>query len=264
VWKHLTHANIAPLLGVTIAPFQLALSWMSGGDLPDYIKRYPDADRLGLVSAPPAALSHAYSRHKLCDVAGGLCYLHSRNMVHGNLKGVRDRPKSRFITALTSDQSNVLIDDSGHARITDFGLTRVTQGLSQQHVHTARWTAPEVLNEGPRSKEADIFSFAMVIIEVCHGRPTVCRASIHCRFALIQVFTGAVPFSNTPSVTAVLVVTQGERPPRPTHPIFTANLWTLMQRCWDNDPHLRPEAPEVLQILLTLLVSHSFRRSSIC
>ena len=35
--------------------------------------------------------------------------------------------------------------------------------------HTARWTAPEILNEGePYSREADVFSFAMVMIEVRH------------------------------------------------------------------------------------------------
>ena len=52
MWKHLTHQNVLPLLGVTIDPFQLVSGWMSGGDLPDYIKRNPDADRLGLVGVP--------------------------------------------------------------------------------------------------------------------------------------------------------------------------------------------------------------------
>jgi hypothetical protein len=53
MWKQLTHSNIVPLLGITIAPFQLISHWMSGGDLPDYIKKNPDADRLKLVRAPP-------------------------------------------------------------------------------------------------------------------------------------------------------------------------------------------------------------------
>ena len=41
----------------------------------------------------------------------------------------------------------------------------------------------------------------------------------------------------------------GERPPRPAHPSCTDDLWTLIQRCWDQDPQLRPEIPEVLQTL---------------
>jgi len=50
---------------------------------------------------------------------------------------------------------------------------------------------------------------------------------------------------------AVLAIREGKRPPRPIHPAFTEELWTLMQRCWARDSCLRPDAAEVLQILLT-------------
>jgi hypothetical protein len=53
MWKCLTHQNIVPLLGVTINPFQLISNWMSGGDLPDYIEKNLDVDRLNLVRIPP-------------------------------------------------------------------------------------------------------------------------------------------------------------------------------------------------------------------
>jgi len=49
---------------------------------------------------------------------------------------------------------------------------------------------------------------------------------------------------------AVLAIREGKRPPRPTHPAFTEGLWALMQRCWAHDSCLRPDAAEVLQILL--------------
>ena len=55
MWKHLSHPNILSLLGVTITPFQLISNWMSGGDLPGYIKKNPTADRLKLVGVPPVA-----------------------------------------------------------------------------------------------------------------------------------------------------------------------------------------------------------------
>jgi len=120
-------------------------------------------------------LSRAYSRYQLFDVAKGLCYLHSCNVIHGDLKGVCGCSRSHCATALTLSQPNILMDNSGHARIADFGLATVTQNLdsmrtaSLQHGHTARWTAPEVLNGGQHSKEADIFSFAMVMIEARHA-----------------------------------------------------------------------------------------------
>ena len=77
-----------------------------------------------------------------------------------------------------SEQPNILVDDSGCPRITDFGLAVVAQNqdsirsLQDGHGHTARWTAPEILNEqGTHSKEADVFSFAMVMVEVRCGYP---------------------------------------------------------------------------------------------
>jgi hypothetical protein len=57
-------------------------------------------------------------------------------------------------------------------------------------------------------------------------------------FRTIQTPTGAAPFGNTPLPTAISAATQGKRPPRPTHPTFSEILWTLAQRCWDQEPHL--------------------------
>ena len=47
----------------------------------------------------------------------------------------------------------------------------------------------------------------------------------------------------------MVLLVQGERPSRPTHPTFTDNLWSLVKLCWDSDPDSRPEVPEVLQVL---------------
>ena len=255
MWKRLTHPNIAPLLGITITPFQLISNWMSGGSLPGYIKTHPDANRLVLVSAATIVFVPCLLSHQLSDTAKGLCYLHSCNLIHGNLKGVRGFPKSCSTSALIPRQVNVLMDDSGRARITDFGLATVTQNLdsvrtiSLQRSNTPRWTAPEVLKGGRYSKEADIFAFAMVMIEVRHESPIMCRPLVYCRFESIQAFTHAVPFYTTSSVTAMLAIMNGKRPPRPTHPTFTEDLWTLMQRCWHQDPTSRPQISEVVQIL---------------
>jgi len=41
----------------------------------------------------------------------------------------------------------------------------------------------------------------------------------------------------------------GERPPRPTHSTLTDELWELMQRCWAQDPRLRPEMSQVVRDL---------------
>ena len=75
------------------------------------------------------------------------------------------------------------------------------------------------------------------------------NAFAHCHSVSSQVFTVAVPFSNNTPAAAMLAIIGGERPPRPAHPQFTNQLWILMQRCWNHDPFLRPDVPEVFKVL---------------
>ena len=66
-----------------------------------------------------------------------------------------------------------MIDGDGHACLTDIGLTSIVHGgnssVSLQGpnmINTTAWAAPEVLAGAPVSKEGDIFTFAMVAVEV--------------------------------------------------------------------------------------------------
>jgi len=84
---------------------------------------------------------------------------------------VLDRVATGILTP--TDQPNILVDATGHAMITDCGLAIVTRNLDSirgapgEHGDSTRWIAPEILdNQGTFSKEADVFSFAMVMIEV--------------------------------------------------------------------------------------------------
>ena len=61
----------------------------------------------------------------------------------------------------------------------------------------------------------------------------------------------------------MLAIMGGKRPSRPAHQALTDELWTLMQRCWNQDPHSRPEVSEALKFLPIALVSHPFQLSSI-
>jgi serine/threonine protein kinase len=68
---------------------------------------------------------------------------------------------------------NVLIDKNNHARLTDFGLASVIREenstLSPQDrgaAGTTAWAAPEILKGGTMSKEGDVFTLAMVAVEV--------------------------------------------------------------------------------------------------
>ena len=125
---------------------------------------------------------------QLIDIVRGLNYLHSQNVVHGDLKGVGESHKMCFVMSFTTyTQPNVLIDDNKNAVLCDFGLTSITVDAGSPHASpvnnagSIRWMAPErlsifdpndpddpdVVPVGVRvTKESDMYSLAMVVIEV--------------------------------------------------------------------------------------------------
>jgi hypothetical protein len=51
VWSALCHPNVLPLLGamMTDNQFSMVSEWMVNGNINEFVKARPDADRLGLV-----------------------------------------------------------------------------------------------------------------------------------------------------------------------------------------------------------------------
>ena len=145
-----------------------------------------------------------------------------------------------------------MVDKSGNARLVDFGLAAIARNphslrstLDEGHA-TGRWCAPEILRGEQRtSKESDIFSFGMVIIEV-GGDQFVLRQR---PYSLVKVFTGEAPFAGSAAPTVVLGIMGGKRPERPNHASFTDYLWNLTRKCLEQAPSDRPKVEQVLEAL---------------
>ena len=92
VWKRLQHPNVVPFLGVPseMPPFESVCDWMENGEITEYVRKNPDVDRVDLVSGFVSIITTSFERQisQLWDVADGLHYLHSCNVIHGSLKGV--------------------------------------------------------------------------------------------------------------------------------------------------------------------------------
>ncbi|KDQ10204.1 hypothetical protein BOTBODRAFT_164140 [Botryobasidium botryosum FD-172 SS1] len=183
VWVRLRHPNVLPLIESVVIDSKMYLvsPWMSNGDLASYLKRNPDADCLQLLT----------------QIATGLEYLHTSKpvVVHGD-------PKA----------NNILISDSGEARLADFGLSDllvdafgrrdsapvspITNATPWEFAGNPRWQAPELLaRDTYRTTSSDVFAFGRVIIEV---------------------YTRKVPFAHIPDSTSVIaLVANGTMPPRP-------------------------------------------------
>ncbi|KAE8674781.1 ACT-like protein tyrosine kinase family protein isoform 2 [Hibiscus syriacus] len=145
------------------------------------------------------------------EVSKGMSYLHQSSIMHRDLKA-----------------ANLLMDANGVVKVADFGVARVAQpGVMTAETGTYRWMAPEVIEHKPYDHKADVFSFGVVLWEL---------------------LTGKLPYENlTPLQAAVGVVQKGLRPviPKHTHPKFVE----LLERCWQQDPSLRPEFSEISYIL---------------
>ncbi|CUA68338.1 Katanin p80 WD40 repeat-containing subunit B1 homolog [Arabidopsis thaliana] [Rhizoctonia solani] len=135
-WSRMDHPNIHRLQGVIMLRGQylgMVSEWMDNGNLHEYIRKHPDADRF-----------------KLCvDIASGLEYMHSTNTVHGDLKA-----------------ANVLVSSDGVAKLSDFDFSVMSEMTSlvfseSSNLRTGslRWMAPELLlveETRTRTRQSDV------------------------------------------------------------------------------------------------------------
>ncbi len=97
-------------------------------------------------------MTKIYVKH----VLKGLDYLHSKGIVHRDIKG-----------------ANVLVDNEGVCKLADFGGAKslLQEDSGPQFMGTINWSAPEILRGEPYTRFADIWSLGCLMIEMLTGVP---------------------------------------------------------------------------------------------
>jgi protein-serine/threonine kinase len=101
--------------------------------------------------------SQGRTRFYACEICLAIGYLHGLNIIYRDLK-----------------PENLLLDNDGHAKITDFGLSKegIMDNISAKTVcGTPEYLAPEILNKSGHGKAVDWYSFGALIYEMLTGLP---------------------------------------------------------------------------------------------
>jgi len=120
-----------------------------------------------------------------CHILSGVQYLHSKGIIHRDIKG-----------------ANILVDAScGVAKLADFGCSKQLLGIFTGSIEESMkairgsvpWMAPEVIKQSGHGRPADIWSIGATMIEMATGKPPWPEFSNNNFATLFHVATSTSP-----------------------------------------------------------------------
>ncbi|KAJ6233956.1 map kinase kinase kinase-like protein [Anaeramoeba flamelloides] len=213
----LRHPNVVQLIGATKNyPYCLVMKYYKYGSLYDIIHNKEVDLRL---------LEMLYIG---IQVANGMKYLHSRKIIHRDLKSAN--------ILLTEEDGEIV------PKIIDFGSSkRKNEENSMRSLHgTAQWMAPEVVRAEQYSFSADVYSFGIILWElICREKPFS---------GMIQTQILGLHFYD--SKTNSLQFLNKRRPKLPQD--LDPDLKILIEGCWNETPDNRPDFNGVASRLIEI------------
>ncbi|XP_010917790.1 serine/threonine-protein kinase 52 [Elaeis guineensis] len=224
VWHKLKHPNVTKFIGASMGTSDLRIpqnnatgndhgslparaccvvvEYLAGGSLKKY-----------LIKNRRKKLAYKIVIQLALDLARGLSYLHSKKIVHRDVK-----------------TENMLLDTQQNLKIADFGVARVEAQNPKDmtgETGTLGYMAPEVLEGKPYNHRCDVYSFGICLWEIyCCDMP-------YPDLSFVEVSSA--------------VVRQNLRPEIPR--CCPSSLANIMRRCWDANPDKRLEMDEVVKLL---------------
>ncbi|KAL2240568.1 serine/threonine-protein kinase HT1-like isoform X2 [Sesamum indicum] len=208
------HKNLVKFIGACKEPVMVIVTeLLLGGTL-----------RKFLVNLRPRCLDMRVAIGFALDIARAMECLHSHGIIHRDLK-----PENLLLT-----------EDHKTVKLADFGLAReesLTEMMTAE-TGTYRWMAPELystvtLRRGEKkhyTHKVDAYSFAIVLWELIHNK---------------------LPFEGMSNLQAAYAAAfKNVRPSADDLPEDLASIVTL---CWKEDPNVRPNFTQIIQMLLHYL-----------
>ncbi|KAH7845266.1 hypothetical protein Vadar_000163 [Vaccinium darrowii] len=220
VWHKLDHPNVTKFIGATLGTPELNIQTDNGHmDMPRnvccVVVEYLPGGTLKsfLIKNRRRKLAFKVVIQIALDLARGLSYLHSKKIVHRDVK-----------------TENMLLDKTRTLKIADFGVARVEASNPNEmtgETGTLGYMAPEVLNGNSYDRKCDVYSFGICLWEIyCCDMP--------------------YPDLSFSEVTSAVVL-QNLRPDIPR--CCPSSIANVMKRCWDANPDKRPQMDEVVSLL---------------
>ena len=205
--RDLQHENIVQYLGSNSDDehLNIFLEYVPGGSVAAMLNSY-------------GQLHEPLIRNFVRQILAGLSYLHGRDIIHRDIKG-----------------ANVLVDNKGNIKISDFGISKRVQASALlqpagQHPHrpslqgSVFWMAPEVVRQKPHTRKADIWSLGCLVVEM---------------------FTGTHPYPDCSQLQAIFQIgSSNARPKTPSN--ASPEGVGFLDRTFEIDEKMRPSADELL------------------
>ena len=216
----LYHPYIVLLMGVVAEPLNLSIvtEFCKGGNLFELLYKRPNI-----------YLSWEFKKKILLQIAIGMNYLHTNDppVLHRDLKSLNILLTNKI--EKSSDTSDI--------KISDFGLSRLYQKscILSGHLGTCYWMAPEIIVKKRYSTKVDVYSYGIIMWEVCTRKtPYGCMSQQQVQF-YVSVKKGRPNMKIIPSDT----------PPK---------IIQLMQMCWDHEPNNRPTFEFIVDFLRNISI----------
>ncbi|XP_054819636.1 lysM domain receptor-like kinase 3 isoform X2 [Prosopis cineraria] len=230
VLTHVHHLNLVRLIGYCVeGSLFLVYEYINNGNLSHHLR---SSDPLPWSTRVQIAL----------DSARGLEYIHEHTVpvyIHRDVKSL-----------------NILIDKSFHAKVADFGLSKLIEvgnaSLNTRLVGTFGYMSPEYAQYGITSPKIDVYAFGVVLYELISAKNAVLKTgdqSVAESKGLVSLFEKSLRRPDAVDDLRNLVDPRlGEN--YPIESVF--KMAQLARACTQDDPQLRPTMRSIVVALMTL------------